>query len=183
MILIDHKFIKQLATIYSYRGHYLLDYEELVSEGYLLVSELIRVLTTEEFKNDFRAALRNRYKNLLGKAFSQRRKGNWVIADLSEAYDLIGEDGVETIYQKHKLEHLRGMLSPMARSVLMELTNPSEKTIDLARKEYENKKKKLKRSVSYKITNGVIRRSLGLTPIQLRVCILNIKDGLRKERR
>ena len=168
LIETNRKFIKQLATVYSYRGHYLLDYEELVAEGYLLASELVRVLTTEEFQHDFKASLRNRYKNLMGRAFNQRRKGNWVIADLSEAYDLIGEDGVEAIYQKRKLEHLRGMLTPMARSVLRELINPSEKTIDLAKREYENKKDIMKRNVSYKITNGVIRRSLKV-PIRLRL--------------
>lgn len=187
LIEANNKFIRQLASVYCYNGHYLLDYEELVAEGYLLASQLTRVLTAEEFTEDFRAALRNRYKNLLGEAFCQRRKGNWVMADLSEAYNLIGEDGVEEIYQREKLDHLREMLSPMAKQVLRELLHPSDKTVTLAKEEYKEKIKQrktngIKRTPSYKITNGVISRSLGLTPTQLRVCILKIKDGLQDSR-
>ena len=161
-------FIKQLAAVYCRSGHYLLNYDDLVAEGYLLASQLVRVLTTEEFNQDFKAALRNKYKNLFGRAFCQRRNGN--VVDLSEVYDIIGPSGVEEIYQKQKLNHLKEMLSPMARRVLEELVRPSTKTVTLAKKEYKDR--------AFRITNGVIRRSLGITPTQLRVCMLNIKDNL-----
>ena len=170
LVVANRKFIRKLAAVYCRNGHYLLNYDDLVAEGYLLATQLVRVLTAEEFNQDFRAALRNRYKNLVGFASTQSRNGN--VVDLSEVYDVIGPSGVEEIYQRQKLAHLKEMLSPMARRVLEELIRPSDKTVELAQKEHKNK--------SYRITNGVIRRSLGLTPTQLRVCMLNIKDNLRE---
>lgn len=173
LVAANKQFIKQLAAVYCRNGHYLLNYEDLVSEGYLLASQLVRVLTKEEFKQDFRTALRNRFKNLVGFVSTQSRHTN--IVDLSEVYDMVGPSGVEEIYQKQKLAHLREMLSPMAKSVLEELVKPSNKTVSLARKEHR------RRNSSQFITNGTIRRSLGLTPTQLRVCMLNIKDQIIKE--
>lgn len=173
LVAANKQFIKQLAAVYCRNGHYLLNYEDLVSEGYLLASQLVRVLTTKEFKQDFRAALRNRFKNLVGFASTQSRHAN--IVDLSEVYDMVGPSGVEEIYQRQKLAHLKEMLSPMARNVLEELVKPSDKTVSLAKREYR------KKDNSQFITNGVIRRSLGLTPTQLRVCMLNIKDQIGRE--
>ncbi len=160
------KTIEYLARRYCIKNHYMLEYDDLVSEGYLLFSEILTKASNADFDKVFYRSLCNRHISLLRKAFSANRKGYTV--DLTEAYDLAGDDFLNEVFVNEVINHLEKMLSDDGWNVLKELLFPSGEVCSKAIHQGKD------------VTNKIIASSLGLDSARFRICVGEIRRNLEK---
>lgn len=179
--LIPESTIRGVSWDYHIQGHYCLDYEDLVAEGYALAVKLIKELEKNDFKLMFRKSLKNHFLNMIRGAFTSKRKT--ILVDLSEALELVDRERIEELWLEQKLKALRRTLSPDARKLLAELICPGQRTIDLAVKrhrsqnvKFQEKRNRLKRS--WRITDQVIQKSLGFSYNQFVLCEFEIRKAI-----
>ena len=160
------KTIEYLARRYCIKNHYMLEYDDLVSEGYLLFSEILIKANSAGFDKVFYRSLSNRYISLLRKAFNKNRNGYTV--DLTEAYSLAGADFLDEVFVNEVINHLEKMLSQDSWNVLKELLFPNGEVCNMAIQQGKD------------VTNKIIANSLGLDSARFRICVGEIRRNLEK---
>jgi hypothetical protein len=160
------KTIEYLARRYCIKNHYMLEYDDLVSEGFVVFTEILNAASNADFDKVFYRSLCNRYISLLRKAFNKSRNGYTV--DLTEAYSLAGADFLNEVFVDEVINHLEKMLSQDSWNVLKELLFPNEEICSKAM--FQGKD----------VTNKIIANSLGLDSARFRICVGEIRCNLEK---
>ena len=175
--------IRGVAWDHHIRGHYCLDYDDLVAEGYALAIKLMQKVQKKDFDRMFRKSLKNHFLKMIRAAFTAKR--NTILVDLTEVLTLVDKERIEEMWMEHKLAAVRDMLSPEAQKLLGELINPSEATISLAVKMHRRQNRKYKRGEhsvkrSLRITDKMIQKTLGFTPGTFVFYELEIRKAIRQ---
>jgi hypothetical protein len=160
--------IRKLASRYAVQGHYLLNYEDLIGEGLLLLASLHH--KGADIEKTFWTSLRNRYIDLLKKSFCEKR--NKYTIDLTEVYNLVGRDGLDQLIIKEKIRYLHQVLSPTAKHVLKELIDPSAETMhraiqEFVRGQHLHKTGQISKSRTLRVTSRNIAQTLGITKVKM----------------
>jgi hypothetical protein len=114
--------ILNCAAKYEVKNHWKLEFDELVSEGWLVFSQLCSKMDTEEegFFYYFIRSVENHYTTL-----HRYRKAVFRCAVEIQLEDFHSDGKLSEIHVKLKLKHAKEMLSPEAYRVLHEMFYPS----------------------------------------------------------
>lgn len=126
------RYISYLARKFARSGHYLLDVEELISEGMLVLTKTYNTmveygLRENDFDKIFRTHIYNHYIDLWRQTQTQSRTAEVIhlSVDLTEAYSHMEPSHFESVYLREKLQHAHEILTPLAYQVMRELIRPS----------------------------------------------------------
>jgi len=170
----------------AYFDHYLTSFDDLVSEGNLVVVELLLDIEAgkyieEDFIPILSRALSLRFIELIRSATCPSRDQNREMCysslwqpeideykiDLSTSFAYMGQTSFDDMYVEYKIEHAREMLSSDAYRVFHELLCPSPEVWDAAMRLYTRglhlvRCGVLRRARKFEITKQAIAEALGL---------------------